>query len=81
MKIETHLKYGDGDEPWKPNLLTAILQIILAPVVLLLSWLIMALVVVLDLASVGSLHIVLKATPKKILMPDGTVRDPQASHN
>lgn len=79
MKIESHLKYGDESKPWKPNLLTAILQIVLSPVVLLLSWIIMALVVLLDLASVGSMHIVVKATPKKILMPDGSIKN--SSHH
>jgi len=71
--LVTHLKYGKEDEPWKPNLLTAVLQLVLAPVAFLLGILIAILIVVYDFLGMGSQHIVFRATPKKIEMPDGTI--------
>lgn len=76
MKIESHLKYGEQSNPWKPTLLTAILQWIFLPIVILLTWIIGALAVLLDLASVGSMHITFTAISKKVQMPDGTIKMP-----
>ena len=75
MKVEAQLKYGAEEEPWKPNLLTAILQVVLSPFSLLTVAVISVLVVVYDFLTMGSQHVVFRATPKKIQMPDGSIRE------
>lgn len=74
MEIKAEYRHGEEDTPWRPNLLTAILQIVLFPVAILVYFIAAALLVLYDFLSMGSQHIVLRATPKKILMPDGTIR-------
>lgn len=76
MKIETRLKYGDEGTPWKPNLLTAILQIVFAPLAFVVGLLFALLAVLYDFLTMGSQHLTIRAVPKKIQMPDGTIRDP-----
>ena len=74
MIIQSNLKYGEADKPWKPNLLTAILQLLFFPIVLVLMYIIMALIVLLDLLACGSIHCIFKATSKNVQMPDGSIK-------
>ena len=75
MKVQAQIKYGKEEDPWKPNLLTAFLQLVLAPFSLATMALIMGLVFVYDFLTMGSQHVVLNATPKRIQMPDGSIRE------
>ena len=76
MEIKARVKYGSEDEPWRPNLLTAILQLVLAPISIAVWFVILLLVVLYDLLTVGSQHVVMYATPKKVQYPDGSIRTP-----
>ncbi len=71
--LSARVKYGDKNSTWKPNLLTAILQILLSPVAFVLSIIICVLAIVLDMVTMGSQHIMFSSTPKKIEMPDGSI--------
>lgn len=74
--IDHHLRYGKENEPWKPNFLTALLQLLFLPIFWILLLFITYLIVLLDLVSVGSMHITFTAVSKKIQMPDGSIRIP-----
>ncbi len=74
METRIEIKYGVKDSYWKPNLFTALGQIVFLPVSWALSLLLSVVVVLLDLAQMGSHYIEVRMTPKDILMPDGSIR-------
>jgi hypothetical protein len=74
MKFEEHFKYGDPKAPWKPNLLTALLQLLFLPIAWLLMILIGILIMLLEIATVSSMHITFSAISKPIQMPDRSIR-------